>query len=71
MQRLEMAKVNEARDTSAFQILDHPALPTYKSRPRRSSVLLMGLLGGLLPGLVWTLGPTYLRALGGPAAKST
>ena len=32
-QRYEMASVDEARDTSTFQILDHPTLPTYRSRP--------------------------------------
>src|SRR5205823_51340 len=42
MQRLEMAKVNEARDTSAFQILDHPVEPTYRARPRPSVVVTLG-----------------------------
>jgi capsule polysaccharide export protein KpsE/RkpR len=63
MQRLEVAKVNEARDTSAFQILDHPARPTYRSRPRRAVALLAGLLLGLLLGIVWSFGPTLLGAL--------
>jgi len=61
MQRLEMAKVNEARDTSAFQILDAPGLPTYKSRPKRGLALASGLVLGLLVGLAWVFGPTYLR----------
>ena len=30
-QRLEMAKVNEARDTSAFQVLDAPRAATYRA----------------------------------------
>ncbi len=66
MQRLEMAKVNEARDTSAFQILDPPPLPTYKSRPRRAVALATGLIIGLLCGFAWTLGPSYLRGLSEP-----
>jgi len=61
MQRLEMAKVNEARDTSAFQILDHAALPTYKSRPKRALVLLFGLLSGIAFGLALAFGPSYLE----------
>ena len=61
MQRLEMAKVNEARDTSAFQILDAPALPTYKSRPKRSIVLATGLMLGLLVGAAWVFGPPQVR----------
>jgi tyrosine-protein kinase Etk/Wzc len=68
MQRLEMAKVNEARDTSAFQILDHPALPTYKSRPRRAVVVATGLILGFLAGIAWVFGPRLLRSesLAGP-----
>lgn len=43
-QRFEAAKVDEARDTSAFQILDYPSLPTHKSRPRRLRILVTGFL---------------------------
>jgi tyrosine-protein kinase Etk/Wzc len=52
-QRLEMAKVDEARDTSAFQILDRAVLPTYRSRPRGAKVVAAGLLLGLLAGVAW------------------
>src|SRR5439155_19015887 len=62
MQRLEMAKVNEARDTSAFQILDRPALPTYRSRPRRIVVLGFGVMLGLIIGLASILVPAYVRS---------
>jgi capsule polysaccharide export protein KpsE/RkpR len=60
MQRLEMAKVNEARDTSAFQILDAPALPTYKSRPKRLLVLLLGILLGAVSGVACFYGKDRL-----------
>jgi tyrosine-protein kinase Etk/Wzc len=66
MQRLEMAKVNEARDTSAFQVLDHPAVPTYKSRPRRLIILASGLVLGILAGLASVLLPIYVRSLSTP-----
>jgi capsule polysaccharide export protein KpsE/RkpR len=59
--RLEMARVNEARDTSAFQVLDAPALPTYKHRPRGSVAMAVGLLLGALVGAAWAWGPRYLR----------
>jgi capsule polysaccharide export protein KpsE/RkpR len=70
MQRLEMAKVNEARDTSAFQILDSPPLPTYKSRPRGALVVLAGLVFGVLLGALYALGPSYIRLLAGPEETS-
>ncbi len=63
MQRLEMAKVNEARDTSAFSILDHAVTPTYPSRPKRLLVLLAGLVLGVIVGATQMFGPTVLRYL--------
>lgn len=51
-QRFEMARVSEARDTSTFQILDSPTLPTRKTRPRRQLVAAGGLLVGAFLGLV-------------------
>jgi uncharacterized protein involved in exopolysaccharide biosynthesis len=68
MQRLEMAKVNEARDTSAFQILDHPEVPTFKSRPRRRDTVATGLALGLVAGLAWAFGRSYLRSLVEPGS---
>jgi capsule polysaccharide export protein KpsE/RkpR len=50
-QRLEMARVNEARDTSTFQILDSPTLPTRKSRPRRLLVTAEWFFVGAFVGL--------------------
>lgn len=45
-QRLEMARVDAARDTSAFQILDNPTLPTMKTRPVRRKLAMMGFVVG-------------------------
>jgi tyrosine-protein kinase Etk/Wzc len=52
MQRLENAKANQARDVSAFLLLDPPALPTYRYRPRRALILLMSALAGLAIGIL-------------------
>jgi tyrosine-protein kinase Etk/Wzc len=60
-QRYEMAKIDEARDTSTFQILDYPTLPTYKSRPKRSFALMLGAIGGFAVACVWLLFPMWLR----------
>lgn len=37
----EVSKINEARDTSALQVLDYAAVPDMKSKPKRSSLVLM------------------------------
>ena len=36
----EMAKLNEAKDSSSFQILDEAVVPVRKSRPRRSLIVI-------------------------------
>ena len=60
-QRFETARVDEARDTSTFQILDYPSLPTRPSRPTRRKIALSGLLGGVLAGCAFVLLPAWWR----------
>ncbi len=60
-QRYEMAKVDEARDTSTFQILDYPTLPTYRSRPDRKRIALLGLVGGLAGAAAFIVIPVWWR----------
>jgi capsule polysaccharide export protein KpsE/RkpR len=60
-QRFEMAKVDEARDTSTFQILDHPTLPTFRSRPQRKRAVVLGAIGGFAAGVAFVLGPLWWR----------
>jgi len=60
-QRYEMAKVDEARDTSTFQILDYPTLPTQRARPRRKWIAAFGLAGGLAFASAWILLPVWWR----------
>jgi tyrosine-protein kinase Etk/Wzc len=61
MQRYETAKVDEARDTSTFQILDNPTLPTYKSRPKRGQSLLLGVACGVAFGCAAIILPVAWR----------
>jgi capsule polysaccharide export protein KpsE/RkpR len=60
-QRHEMAKVDEARDTSTFQILDYPTLPTFRSRPNRRRIALLGMAGGALLACTMILVPVWFR----------
>ena len=60
-QRYEMAKVDEARDTSSFQILDQPKLPTYRSRPHRLRIAFLGMLAGIAIACAWILTPVWWR----------
>jgi len=60
-QRYEIAKADAARDTSQFQILDHPSLPTKKSRPVRRKIAMIGGLAGGAAGAIWILAPIWWR----------
>lgn len=60
-QRYEMAKVDEARDTSTFQILDHPTLPSFRSRPQRKRAIVLGAIGGFAAAVGLVLIPLWWR----------
>jgi tyrosine-protein kinase Etk/Wzc len=62
-QRHEMAKVDEARDTSTFQILDYPTLPTFRDRPKRRKIVMLGLSGGVALGLAVIMLPAWRRRI--------
>jgi len=60
-QRYELAKIDEARDTSTFQILDHATLPSERSRPNRRMVALAALLTGFGIACAWIVIPLWWR----------
>jgi capsule polysaccharide export protein KpsE/RkpR len=60
-QRFEVAKIDAARDTSTFQILDHPTLPTMKSRPVRRKLAMLGFIAGLAVAGPWIGIPIWWR----------
>ncbi len=65
LERLEGAKANEARDVSTFLVLDPPALPTRHTRPRRTFVLGVTLILGLVGSLAFEVfrQPGFIAAL--------
>lgn len=70
-QRYELARISEARDTSAFEVLDAPVVADHRSRPKRASVVLGALFGGLLLGLALSLLRRWLQVTkGGGLPKS-
>ncbi|HEX2691306.1 MAG TPA: Wzz/FepE/Etk N-terminal domain-containing protein [Kofleriaceae bacterium] len=60
-QRYETAKVDEARDTSTFQILDHPTVPLHPSRPNPTKLAELSGMAGLAFAAAWILVPTWWR----------
>jgi tyrosine-protein kinase Etk/Wzc len=67
-QRYEVAKVDEARDTSTFQILDNPTLPTLRARPQRRKVVMLAVLISLAAAAAWILVPVWWRRRSAAAA---
>ncbi len=59
--RYETVKVEEARNTATFQILDHATLPANPSRPRRMKTALLGGFVGLVVACVLIVIPAWWR----------
>src|SRR5215813_2989020 len=51
-QQLEQAKIEEARDETAFQVLDRAVPPERKSKPARTLTVLVALLASLFVGVM-------------------
>jgi capsule polysaccharide export protein KpsE/RkpR len=69
LERLEAARANEARDVSTFVVLDPPALPTRRSRPRRATAIVLATVVGLAAALAfewWKSGGTATWLSAGP-----
>ena len=49
--QFELAKVDEAKQTSPVQVVDAPSVPDRKSGPKRSLIMLLGTFVGLLAAM--------------------
>lgn len=50
--QFELAKIDEAKDSSMIQVLDKAIPAERKSKPKRASVTLAGLFGGVMLGIL-------------------
>lgn len=57
----EQAKINEAKKISTVQVLDAAVRPAYKSRPRRSLVVIGGVLFVMIATWVWVIATHSLK----------
>jgi uncharacterized protein involved in exopolysaccharide biosynthesis len=59
----EMARLDEARDSSVIQVLDAAVVPERKSKPKRALITLGGVVGGaFLAVLLVLFGEAYQKA---------
>jgi uncharacterized protein involved in exopolysaccharide biosynthesis len=59
----EAARLDEARDAPVLQVLDSASYPDMKSSPKRSYIMLGGLILGFLASSFWVLSREPLKAL--------
>jgi uncharacterized protein involved in exopolysaccharide biosynthesis len=61
LQRQELARVAEGRDTATFDLLEPASLPTRSDWPRRSVIIGGGVFAGVMLGFAWLLLPGWWR----------
>lgn len=57
----ELAKIDEAKDSSVIQVLEKAIEPDRKSKPKRSLIVLLAAFGGLFVGMLWAFGAEMLE----------
>jgi capsular exopolysaccharide synthesis family protein len=61
-QQLEQAKIDEARDETAFQVLDRAIPPERKSKPARALMVIVSMLASLFAGVMLAFAREYVAA---------
>ena len=66
----EMAKIDEAKDSSVMQVLDPAVVPAGKTKPRRSLIVVAAALVGLVVAILWALASEALARVRNDPSKS-
>ncbi len=61
VQEYEAARIQESRDTPTIQTLDAPQVPEIRTRPRRTLMVIVGALIGLVVGILAALALEFLH----------
>lgn len=59
----EMAKINEARDSSSLQVLDEAVTPLRKSKPKRALIVILSTVTAFFFAIFWVFIKEYLTKL--------
>lgn len=62
-QQYELAKVQEAKEIPTVKLLDAPLVPTKKSFPPRSVIVMLGTMLGIAFAMTWIVGKTKWDAI--------
>ena len=70
--QFEVAKMDEARESTILQVLDRAIPPDRKSKPSKRNIVLFTVLGALFIALFWTfVREAFLRAASEPGRAET
>ncbi len=61
--QFEMAKISEARDSSSLQVLDEAVAPLYKSKPKRSMIVILSAVTAFFCSIFLVFIKEYLAKL--------
>ncbi len=64
-QQYEMAKIDEAKDDLAFQVIDPARVPEMRSRPQRKQMVMMSFMASLLIGVFAAVFMEYIEKMKG------
>jgi tyrosine-protein kinase Etk/Wzc len=59
----ELAKQEEAKTVSMVEVLDHATVPERKTWPPKTLFCVLGLVGGALVGVIWTLIEAFFQTV--------
>ena len=59
----EVAKLNEAKDSSSFQVLDEAVVPVNKSKPARAQMVILAAVGSFFASIFLVLVQEYLAGM--------
>ena len=59
--QFEMAKIDEAKESSVIQVLDRAVVPEQKSKPRRSMIVFVAAIAGGFLAVLWAFLTEVLR----------
>ena len=61
--QFELAKLNEAKDSSSLQVLDEAVVPVKKSKPKRSLIVILATVTAFFVSIFWIFIREYFEKM--------
>ena len=63
VKQLELAKIDEKKETPAFEIINEADFPLYPSEPKRKILYLLGIFGGFFVGIFAVFAKEWVESI--------